>query len=206
MNIVKQTLLYALAATEHYKGTNVAAEQLFHKVAMEIYSSTIPFIKTQVVELIDEELISRNGSLTFKGKLQTITNIHEYGPNHLGIQTIKHLRECMRRGLLGTSIKGQVRQKGVLAFLRDDELTTVLELVLAECVERVFEGKTPASTFLNENIASYIVELNENYEKELTIISGSNEVIDLKSESVVEVEAIVEEKPKKRKKKDAVIQ
>lgn len=200
MNIVKQTLLYALAATEHYKGTNVAAEQLFHKVALEIYSSTIPSIKTQVVELIDEELISRNGNLTFKGKLQTITNIHEYGPNHLGIQTIKHLRECMRRGLLGTQVKGAETQKGVLSFLRDDELASLLELVLAECFERVQNG-TSATKFFHADSAAYIVELNQSIEEELTIISGSNEVIDLENKSVVEVESVVEEKPKKSRKK-----
>lgn len=203
MNIVKQTLLYALAATEHYKGTNVAAEQLFHKIAMEIYRSTVPFIKTQVVELIDEELIYRNGNLTFKGKLQTITNIHEYGPNHLGIQTIKHLRECMRRGLLGAQVKGAETQKGVLSFLRDGELATILELVLWECFERVQSGVS-ATVFFNENSAEYVIALNESVEKELTVTSGSNEVLDIQNESVVEVEAIVEEKPNKTRKKKVV--
>lgn len=205
MNTVKQTLLYALAATEHYKETNIAAEQLFHKIALDIYGSTIPFIKTQVMELIDEELISRNGVLTFKGKLQTITNIREYGPNHLGIQTIKHLRECMRRGLLGTKVNGTEIQKGVLSHLRDEELSTILELILWECFERVQNGVS-AMKFLNEDSAEYIVALNESVEQELTVTSGSNEVLDVQNESVVEVEAIVEEKPKKRKKKDAVIQ
>lgn len=195
MNTVKFSLLYNLASAEYFKNTNSEAEKLFHNLAMEIYKSNLPFIHTQVREMIDEGLITNLGTLTFKGKLYTITNIFEYGPNHLGIETNKHIRECLRRDVLKTSIKGG---KGVLSHLRNEEISALLSDLLDECFDRVQNG-TQAIHLVNESSAAYIVELNESIEKELTVISGSNEVVDIQNEVIVEVEAI-EEKPKKTKK------
>lgn len=195
MNNLEKTLLQLLVTIEDVKEYNIELANLLSQTAIMLFNSEIPVVKLAVKNLDNKNFITKEGTPTFEGKLQTVTDISRYGNVHLSLQTKFHIQECLRRELFHTHVVDGKIRKGVLAFLNDKSLQQMVEYSLGECFERVQNG-AQASTFLTGDTAEYILDLDEKLHQELQVTTASNEVV--VNDTVTEVENVP--KPKVAKK------